>query len=201
MTEDPAVALVCGYLRANGYFTLTEFGVVEATSEGFRSVTDLDVVAVRLPDLRDGSHRRRVWAGIASGVDPRLDVATDRLDVLLVEVKQGRAHFNPNLRRREVLLAALRRVGGDYGAPPDRVVERLRRHGRFRSATAQVRLVAAGGHGEVPRALTLHHAVVLAHLERLVAGHLEELAAMEGGDPVVEFLELVAKARGELPQS
>lgn len=26
MWDDPAVALVCGCLRVNGYFTLTEFG-------------------------------------------------------------------------------------------------------------------------------------------------------------------------------
>jgi hypothetical protein len=48
---DPAVALVQAYLQMNGYFTVTEYSVVEAAgrSNQYRMSTDLDVLAVRFP--------------------------------------------------------------------------------------------------------------------------------------------------------
>ena len=45
---DNAVALVRAYLHLNGYFTVTEFPVMEALrGGGFRTATDLDVLAFR----------------------------------------------------------------------------------------------------------------------------------------------------------
>lgn len=47
---DPAVALVQAYLRVNGYFTVAEYPVLEATrSGGFQMATDLDLLAFRFP--------------------------------------------------------------------------------------------------------------------------------------------------------
>ena len=47
---DNAVALVRAYLHVNGYFTVTEYPVLEAARHGgYRTVTDLDVLAVRFP--------------------------------------------------------------------------------------------------------------------------------------------------------
>ena len=47
---DTAVALVQAYLHLNGYFTLTEYPVIEAMRSGdYRTRTDLDVLAVRFP--------------------------------------------------------------------------------------------------------------------------------------------------------
>ena len=45
---DTAVALVQAYLNLNGYFTVVEYPVLETSRRGpARSVTDLDVLAVR----------------------------------------------------------------------------------------------------------------------------------------------------------
>ena len=46
---DTAVALVQAYLRVNGYFTVAEYPVLDATGPGGpRTITDLDILAVRL---------------------------------------------------------------------------------------------------------------------------------------------------------
>ncbi|MEZ6317235.1 MAG: hypothetical protein R3B49_00575 [Phycisphaerales bacterium] len=49
---DTAVSIVRAYLQANGYFTMTEVPVIEATGTVVRSATDLDVLAVRFPGER-----------------------------------------------------------------------------------------------------------------------------------------------------
>ena len=58
---DPAVALVQAYLQMNGYFTVTEYSVVEAAgrSNQYRMSTDLDVLAVRFPGAGHAVVRRR----------------------------------------------------------------------------------------------------------------------------------------------
>ena len=46
---DTAVGLVQAYLRVNGYFTVAEYPVLDATGPGGpRTITDLDILAVRL---------------------------------------------------------------------------------------------------------------------------------------------------------
>lgn len=43
---DTAVALVNAYLHINGYFTVTEYQVIESHYNGARARTDLDILAV-----------------------------------------------------------------------------------------------------------------------------------------------------------
>lgn len=61
---DTAVALVQAYLRVNGYFTVAEYPVVEATGGGrHRSLTDIDILAFRFPGAGrplGGNQRRMV---------------------------------------------------------------------------------------------------------------------------------------------
>lgn len=111
MRADPAVALVCAYLRVNGYFTLTEFEVSVATRHGYRALTDLDIIAVRLativPSGDTPERERRVESGIIATIDPVLDIDESRIDALFVEVKQG----SP-LKRRDQLPAKKPRCRG-----------------------------------------------------------------------------------------
>ena len=52
---DTAIGLVQAYLRVNGYFTVAEYPVLDATGlAGPRTITDLDILAVRL-------HRAPGW--------------------------------------------------------------------------------------------------------------------------------------------
>jgi hypothetical protein len=47
---DTAVALVQAHLQVNGYFAVTECPVVEALRHhGYRTATDLDILAFRFP--------------------------------------------------------------------------------------------------------------------------------------------------------
>jgi len=197
--NDPAVALVCAYLRVNGYFTLTEFEVSVATRHGFRALTDLDVIAVRLPTSKDrgGEGRRRhVESGIISEVDPALGIDDERTDVLFVEVKQGKTEFNPGVRNPIVLEAAFRRVGGDPGGPIAEAARILAESGEYRGGDLRVRLLAVGSHGRVGRGTGLTHSHLLAFIEHHVDRHADALKSMETGDPVVGFVELVHKAGG-----
>ena len=53
---DTAVGLVQAYLRVNGYFTVAEYPVLDAAgADRPRTVTDLDILAIRLS--RDSSSR------------------------------------------------------------------------------------------------------------------------------------------------
>ena len=64
---DTAVGLVQAYLRVNGYFTVAEYPVLDATGPaGPRTITDLDILAVRL-------HRAPGASGAADApLDPAL---------------------------------------------------------------------------------------------------------------------------------
>ena len=114
---DNAVALVRAYLHVNGYFTVTEYPVLEAARHGgYRTVTDLDVLAVRFPGAgrrvlgRGGRHRFET--------DPALRVPADRPDMLVAEVKEGRGRFNEATLDAAVIEAALQLLEDKAGAPP-----------------------------------------------------------------------------------
>ena len=46
---DTAVALVKTYLQANGFFTVTEYPILESVGLTTRNVTDIDILALRFP--------------------------------------------------------------------------------------------------------------------------------------------------------
>lgn len=49
MSADPALALAVAYLRLNGYFVLTEQELHIREPAGFRTLTDIDIIAIRPP--------------------------------------------------------------------------------------------------------------------------------------------------------
>ena len=73
---DTAVSLVQEYLHVNGYFTVVEHPVLERLRAGqVRTVTDLDVLAYRLPGAGHDLIHRRSGIGpqrLSSEVDPAL---------------------------------------------------------------------------------------------------------------------------------
>ncbi len=44
---DHAVALVQAYLRVNGYFTVSEYPIIESIRHGHRTATEIDIPAFR----------------------------------------------------------------------------------------------------------------------------------------------------------
>ena len=143
---DNAVALVQAYLRVNAYFTVAEYPVIEAVETGgYRAVTDLDILAYRFPNagrLVPGAKNERQKELFAP--DPALGVPGDRADLIIGEIKEGRAELNKSAREVNVINVALRRFGccddGDT-----QVIDQLVNTGRATlSSGNQVRLVAFG---------------------------------------------------------
>jgi hypothetical protein len=206
---DNAVALVQAYLRVNGYLTVTEFPVVEIAARGdLRCATDLDVLAFRFPHAgvlvpRRGTrtaHGERI-----TEVDPALGVATDQADMIIGEVKEGRAELNKAASQPEVLATALTRFGccpHSHAAP---LALDLLRHGSVATAAGhRVRLVAFGSLPPAHR--SAEYAVfvlsqVIEYLRSYMSRHWDRLQSSESKDPGLGFLMTLEKAaRGEAPR-
>lgn len=196
---DHAVALVQAYLQANGYFTVAEFPVLEAMDAGgFRSATDVDLIGLRLPRAGgvvtagghpEGSATRRF------APDPALGVPAGKRDLLLAEVKEGRAVLNRGARDPDVLAAVLARFGCAPEGDLSGFLDALRRRGR---ATApggiEVRLFAFGSSidpNEVRgfRALTLTH--VTGFLREYLRDHWAVLRHAQIRHPALGYLALL----------
>lgn len=154
---DPAVALVQAYLQINGYFTVTEYAVVEAAGRSgpYRTSTDLDVLAVRFPGaghaLVRRRHRRRNDDAAVLAPDPALGASDDRVDMIVGEVKEGRAELNRGARDPRVLGAVLTRFGCCSIADAPGVVGDLLQRGVSEPPHGhRTRLVAFGTHAPEP---------------------------------------------------
>ncbi len=200
MRPDPASELVVAYLRVNGYFILTDLELHVLEDGSYRTLTDLDIVAVRHPTLPGPAHHKGgqtangvVECLLTEEVDPSFDITTDRFDVVIGEVKRGTADFNPALKDPRVLHAAARRVGDVFGAPIDEVTKALASTGRFRTETTQVRLVAFGSDGEVVDGTTVHHEQMVRWLNDMLSRHQELIEVTSYSDPVLSLLSLAGK--------
>ncbi len=88
---DHAVALVEAYLRVNGYFTVSEYPVVEARRYGgFRTATDLDILAFRLPGAGRLVPSESDESEHSYAPDPELGCRPDCAEMLIGEVKEGK---------------------------------------------------------------------------------------------------------------
>ncbi|MFZ5593984.1 MAG: hypothetical protein ACOY4D_06965 [Pseudomonadota bacterium] len=194
---DNAVALVEAYLYVNGYFTVTEYPVIEAMHKGgYRVATDLDILALRFPKAgrlvpgRHGEHHH-------FAPDPALHCPPDRADMLVGEVKEGRAELNRGARDPEVLRVMLARFGCCSAEDSGALVQQLLRKGAATAPAGHgVRLVAFGletgdsrPHG--------YHVVSLMHvvqfLEDYLRTHWAVLRTAQFKHPAFGFLALLEK--------
>ena len=202
---DTAVGLVKCYLEFCGYFVLAELPVRVEDRSGYHDVTDLDIIAVRFP------HTRRKLSDYAArplevflGLDPVLASFEDGVDVMIAEVKEGRARLNPALRRTETVEFALRRVGccpdGQVAEEARAIVRAGQREMTMPGRTrCRVRLVVFAGRGEVGQRGV--HTVPLAHCTEFIANRLREageiLAGVQFKDAVLGLFALQAKLARE----
>jgi hypothetical protein len=174
---DIGVSLVEAYLRFSGYLTLTEFEVQARRADGdFETITDIDVMALRLPgDIYAGDPHGGPDCRLLLIEDPVLELHPGMVDVIIGEVKQGEAEFNPGLRRHEVLHSLLRRVGWLYAEPIDAVVQGL--------TSRYVRMSPAREGGEIRTRLVAFgrsahcdlHTISHAHIVEAMVGFLSGL--------------------------
>jgi hypothetical protein len=199
---DHAVALVQAYLQLNGYFTSAEYPIIAAAGRnGFRTLTDIDVLAFRFPSGLPSPEpvRSRKARGLdMSDVDPGLGVPPDAIDMVIGEVKEGRVGINSGARDPEILKTVIRRLG-DSALDSERVVSDLLTHG---SATLPsgfvIRIVAFGSFppgAPVPpcRIISLGH--VLEFLQHYVRKHWNMLRHLQFKDPAFGFLMTLEKAK------
>lgn len=204
---DNSVALVQAYLRVNGYFTVAEYPIVEAMREGgYRMATDLDILAFRFPgsgrlisqtQRASGSNRL-----LAKAPDEALAIGRDDADMLIGEVKEGRAELNQAAMNPSVLRTALTRFGC---CPPDHIphlVDALLKHGKVVTPGGHlIRLVAFGS--LAPGGSHRYGVILLGHIVQFLRDYLREnwdvLHAVEFKDPAFGFLMTLEKASRGLP--
>ena len=142
---DHAVALVDAYLQINGYFTVAEYPVIESVGkQKFQTATDVDILAFRFPGagriVTGNKNNRNIFAP-----DSALGASGNEADMLIGEVKEGKAELNRNARSPNVLRTVLVRFGCCSMEHVDSVVEQLIRKGKARTHDGhKIRLVAFG---------------------------------------------------------
>ena len=198
---DTAVALVQAYLNLNGYFTVVEYPVLETSRRGpARSVTDLDVLAVRFTGAGHEvirGHGHRPISGQAFEPDPALGCPYDRPDMILGEVKEGPARFNPATRDVSVLPIALARFGCCRPEEAADLASTLLARGRIEAPSGHtIRMVAFGSVADADssghwHAVSLHH--VVKFLRTYLHDHWDVLRHAQIKDPTIGLLTLLEK--------
>lgn len=202
---DNAVALVQAYLQVNGYFTVAEYPVLDVNRRGVaRSVTDWDVLGFRLPgagrELRLPHHHREI--GTASyEPDPLLLGVRDKPDMIVGEVKRGRARFNAPAHDPVVLAAALMRFGFCQVKDAQGIARALLAEGRVDLETGQsVRMVAfglppEGGSSHPWLDVSMNH--VVNFLRSYLREHWDVLRHVQFSNQAFDFLSLIHRTEGE----
>lgn len=198
---DNAVALVQAYLRVNGYFTVTEFPVLDVgRRRGVRTLTDLDLLAFRFPGAGHLLPSARSHAPFERFIpDPALGVPADTADMIVGEVKEGRARVNQAAYEPRVLAAALARFGCCSPGEALDLAQVLLRDGEYPLPSGhRIRIVAFGSTGsdgprDAFRVIRLGH--VVHFLEAYLHEHWDVLRHADLKDPALGFLLALAKAR------
>jgi hypothetical protein len=203
---NAGVRLVQSYLFLNGYFTVSELPVIrQLRGGGFQEVTDLDLLALRFPGAEYVVPRGRPVTrdDLRLAGDPLLLDGSVLVDVLIAEVKEGKARVNDALRSPEALETALRRVGCVPVPLMDATVLGLRQKGEVHlpagEAGVDVRIrIVAFGDGP-PGARNGYVVIPMKHVAEFVSKHLDRyhdvLSPADLGDTALGLLHLLRKLR------
>ena len=196
---DTAVALVRSYLQANGFFTVTEYPILELLADSSaRTVTDVDVIGIRFPGAGATADDAST-IGVVADPDPLLDIKEDQIEVIIGEVKEGAAVLNKSARDPEVLAAVLRRLGR---IDPDLVgglIDDLVATGEaHHPAGIRIRLVVFASkppNRKNYRYTWVSHGRIATWLSRQVSENWDAIKTVQSKDPALGFLLLFEKAR------
>ncbi|MBT8212260.1 MAG: hypothetical protein KJN71_03840 [Acidimicrobiia bacterium] len=198
---DIGVNLVESYLRLTGYLTLSEFEVQRRKPDGtFKTVTDIDVMAIRMPgEVFLADPHRRDDCEMMLLDDPVLQLEEDCVDVIIGEVKQGHAELNPGIKDHGVLHSVLRRAEWLYDGDLDDVIQELQRDlisftpARGGDGRIRTRLVAFG-RAEESDLHTIQISHMIDTMLRFFDEHEEAFKPVQFRDPAPAFLRLLLKA-------
>ena len=195
---DASVAIAAAYLQLNGYFVLTELPVQVAERQAYRTATDLDLLAVRLPHAAEVIPGRSAHArDLLLGQDPRLETDPGRTEILIAEVKRGRGRINEGYHEPAVLRFALRRTGCCPSDMIDGHVAALAHRGSIETRTAEghpcrIRLASfAGEPAPVPGGLSVDLAHCVAFIRERLDRYRGPLRGAYFRDPVLNLLGLI----------
>ena len=199
---DNAVAIVKAYLHVNGYFTVAEYPILEAApGGGWRAATDLDVLALRFPKAGrsvDETTNKRMRGNLAFEPDPTLGAPPDQPDMIVGEVKEGRAKFNPAAHNPRVLATALTRFGCCDIEEADAIAQKLVHKGRVETQRGhRIRMVAFGSRVDEPdqladQVISMGH--MIGFLRNYLAEHWDALGQAQLSGDGLGFLALLEKA-------
>ncbi len=197
---DPSVALVQAYLHVNGYFTVAEYPVLEALHGArARSVTDLDILAFRFPHAAHDVMRGRAHGPLGVTPDAVLGAPVDRPDMIVGEIKEGVARFNPATRDPAVLEIALARFGCCSAEHMGPVVRSLLSRGRAETPAGHVvRMIAFGAAPEPSdgeRWTTVPMSHVVGFLTAYLKQHWDVLRHAQLREQGLSMLALLEKCR------
>jgi hypothetical protein len=198
---DTAVALVRSYLQANGFFTVTEYPILESIDEATRTVTDIDILALRFPGA-GGVGSEASTGGIRIQPDEALNLSRDNIEVIIGEVKEGAAELNKSARSPKVLAAVLRRFGQMKPEVIDEIVAELVETGTAtHPAGIHLRLAVFATKPPTRRKIR-YEWISIGHIatwmQEQVHDNWDRLKAVQSKDPALGFLLLFEKAsRGE----
>ena len=199
---DMGVALVQAYLRVHGYFTVSEYPILEAMRHGeHRIATDIDILAVRFPhacQLVPQQGRNDSWDVDLETPDNALGLDPKHVDMIIGEVKVGAAELNRAATDPAVVRATLMRFGCCEREDTARVVEALLRDGHtVNPAGHRIRLLAFGSmppERSRPRYRVVLLRDVLGFLRRYLRTHWDVLHHADFKDPAFSFLMMLEKA-------
>ena len=184
---DTAVGLVQAYLRVNGYFTVAEYPVLDAAgADRPRTVTDLDILAIRLNRAP------------GDDPDPALGARPGMPDMIVGEVKEGAPKLNPAMRDPAVLEAAFARFGCCSPADAPALVQELLTVGQITAPEGHLIRAVAFGNIANPAQSASWHTVALAQVLDYLRRHLDRNWAAVGRtqikDDTLGLLALIEKS-------
>jgi len=195
---DTAVALVKTYLQVNGFFTVTEYPILESVGLTTRNVTDIDVLALRFPGA-GGLDSDAPKGGIRIEPDPAFDVSDQQIEVIIGEVKEGAAELNKAARDPAVIAAALRRFGALHPDVVNQIVEELLEDGEaFHPAGIRVRQMVFATKPPTKRKysyLWMDIGEMTRWMQSQVTEHWDKIKTVQSKDPALSFLLLFEKVR------
>lgn len=201
---DSSVAIAAAYLQLNGYFVLSELPVQVADRHGYRTATDLDLLAVRLPHAAELVPGRDAHVrDLLLGQDPLLATDPRRTEILVAEVKRGHARINEGYHDADVLRFALRRTGCCPPQTIDAHAKALAREGSIETRTAdghpcRIRLASFAGE---PAPLGRVVSLGLDHCLDFIRARFDTYRAQLRGayfrDPVLNLLGLIDTVASE----
>jgi hypothetical protein len=164
----------------------------------FQTITDVDIIGLRLPGpvyIADSHGKGGSPALLVE--DPVLEHEEDTIDVIIGEVKQGEAVFNPGLTDHHTLHTVLQRVSWLYEVDVHEVARDLEEHLVCRQAThggtiVRTRLVAFGR-----SPVNNLNTISLTHIFNTMVGQLEQfgeaLRPAQFKNPAAALIQLLVK--------